>query len=179
MLNFKTSGTNGTFNVSLPTNLSEITNDYLYDVTKDIVIANDYSLICICYRENLSSVIFANNTKKGKITTAVVPIFVKHGNTNNNYIRSIECGDKLVIAPSDIAMGHHVVAPKNKITIENILYCVEGDNKIYKEALKFTKPCYFLEFKLVPNCNIHAFYENSNEVDNNVNPFVNKIKDGE
>lgn len=179
MLNFKTSGKNGAFNIALPTNLSEITNDYLYDVTKDIIIADDYSLICICYRETLSSVIFANNTKKGKITTGVVPIFVKHGNTGNTYIRSIDCGDKLVIAPSDIAMGHHVVAPKNKITIDNILYCTEGDNKIYQESLKFAKPCYFLEFKIVPNCNIHASYKNSNEVDNNVNPFVNKVKEGE
>lgn len=179
MLNFKTSGKNGAFNIALPTNLSEITNDYLYNVTKDIIVADDYSLICICYRETLSSIIFANNTKKGRITTGVVPIFVKHGNTDNTYIRSINCGDKLVIAPSDIAMGHHVTAPKNKITIDNILYCTEGDNKIYQESLKFAKPCYFLEFKIVPNCNIHASYKNSNEVDNNVDPFVNKVKEGE
>ncbi len=176
MIKFSTSGKNGSFEVSLPTNLSEIPNKYLYDVTKDIVIADDYSLICLCYCEALSSVLFANNTKKGKITTGVVPIFVKHGATSNTYINSIDCGDKLVIAPSDIAMGHHVVAPNNKITIDNILYCTDGDNKIYQEALKFNKPCYFLEFKIVPNCNIHASYKSSTISNNTTNPFINKIE---
>lgn len=178
MIKFSTSGKNGSFNVALPTSLSEIPNEYLYDVTKDIVIADDYSLICICYCEALSSVLFANNTKKGKITTGVVPIFVKHGDTTNTYIRKINCGDKLVIAPSDIAMGHHVVAPNNKITIDNILRCTDGDNKIYQEALKFNKPCYFLEFKIVPNCNIHASYKANTTTTKDVNPFVNKIEEG-
>lgn len=179
MIKFSTSGKNGKFEVTLPTNLSEIPNEYLYDVTKDIVIANEYSLICLCYCEALSSVLFANNTKKGKITTGVVPIFVKHGDTNNTYIRKIDCGDKLVIAPSDIAMGHHVVAPNNKITIDNILRCTDGDNKIYQEALKFNKPCYFLEFKIVPNCNIHAFYKVNTTITKDTNPFVNKVKVGD
>ena len=178
MIKFSTSGKNGSFEVTLPTNLSEIPNKYLYDVTKDIVIADDYSLIGICYCEALSSILFANNAKKGKITTGVVPIFIKHGNTNNNYIRSINCGDKLIIAPSDIAMGHHVVAPNNKITIDNILYCTEGDNRIYQEALKFNKRCYFLEFKLVPNCNIHASYKNDEEPNKGANLFVNKTAVG-
>ena len=163
MIKFSTSGKNGSFEVSLPTSLSEIPNEYLYDVTKDIVIADDYSLICICYCEALSSVLFASNTKKGKITTGVVPIFVKHGATDNTYIRSINCGDKLVIAPSDIAMGHHVVAP---------------NNKIYQEALKFNKHCYFLEFKIVPNCNIHASYKNNVEPNKGANLFVNKTMVG-
>ena len=178
MIKFSTNGKNGSFEVTLPTNLSEIPNKYLYDVTKDIVIADDYSLIGICYCESLSSILFANNAKKGKITTSVVPIFIKHGNTNNDYIRSINCGDKLVIAPSDIAMGHHVVAPNNKITIDNILYCTEGDNRIYQEALKFNKRCYFLEFKLVPNCNIHASYKNDEEFNKGANLFVNKTDVG-
>ena len=77
MIKFSTSGKNGSFEVSLPTSLSEIPNEYLYDVTKDIVIADDYSLIGICYCEALSSILFANNAKKGKITTGVVPIFIK------------------------------------------------------------------------------------------------------
>lgn len=178
MIKFSTSGKNGSFEVTLPTNLSEIPNKYLYDITKDIVIADDYSLIGICYCEALSSILFANNAKKGKITTGVVPIFIKHGNTNNDFVRSINCGDKLVIAPSDIAMGHHVVAPNNKITIDNILYCTEGDNRIYQEALKFNKRCYFLEFKLVPNCNIHASYKNDEEPNKGANLFVNKTAVG-
>lgn len=176
MFDFCTRGKHGVFDISLPTSLSEITTDYLYDVTKNITIADDYSLIGICYCEALSSVIFANNTKKGKITTGVVPIFVKHGDTDNVFIRSINCGEKIVISPSDIALGHHVVAPNNKITIDNILYCVDGDKEAYNIALKHNStPCYFLEFKLVPNCNIHASYKKSTSKDNHkVNPFVNK-----
>ena len=64
------------------------------------------------------------------------------------------------------------------ITIDNILYCTEGDNRIYQEALKFNKRCYFLEFKLVPNCNIHASYKNDEEPNKGANLFVNKTAVG-
>ena len=178
MLKFETNGKNGTFELNLPTSLNEITSEYLNDVTSAIQVADNYSLIGICYREAFSTVIFANTNKKKNLTTAIVPLFVKHGKTDNDFINSISTGDKLIIAPSQIALGHHVAAPRNLITINNILNCIEGDTKIYHEALKASEPCYFLEFKLVPNVDINGVYKNdSNELHAN-NPFVTKVDKG-
>lgn len=179
MLKFTTNGKNGSFNLNLPTSLSEITPAYLKDVTSDVLIANNYSLIAICYREAFSTVIFANNTKKKNLTTAIVPLFVKCGKNDNGFINSLNAGDKLIIAPSQIALGHHVTAPRNLITINNILSCIEGDKNIYKEALKEAKQCYFVEFKLVPNVDINGAYKAEAETTATDNPFVTKVTIGE
>ena len=176
MLKFKTNGKAGAFELNLPTSLSEITSDYLKDVTSDIQVADNYSLIGICYREAFSTIIFANTTKKKNLTTAIVPLFIKSGKASTDFINNIEVGDKLIIAPSQIALGHHIAAPRNLITINNILNCVEGDTRIYQEALKEAKQCYFLEFKLVPNVDIVGVYKDDNAT-HEANPFVTKVNE--
>ena len=170
MLKFEVNSKNGNILMNLPTKLSEITSEYLSSVTSDVVIADNYSLIGILYKESLASVILANNRKQKNITTAIVPIFVKAGNTTTDYINNISCGDKIIIAPSDIAMGHHVVCPKNKITINNIISYCDGDKTAYQRALNISEACYYLEFKIVPNCNIHGNYKE--ESGSYKNPFI-------
>ena len=170
MLKFEVNSKDGKVLMNLPTKLSEITPEYLSSVTSDVVIADNYSLIGILYKESLASVILANNRKQKNITTSVIPIFVKAGATDTEYIKNMSCGDKIVIASSDIAMGHHVVCPKNKITINNILDYCDGDKDAYQRAISISKPCYYLEFKIVPNCNIHGNYIEDN--DSYENPFI-------
>lgn len=170
MLKFEVNGKQGAILMNLPTKLSEITPKYLNEVTSNVVIADNYSLIGILYRESLASVVIANNRKQKNITTAIVPIFVKAGATDTEYIKNISCGDKIVIAPSDIAMGHHVTCPKNMITINNILDYFDGDKEAYHRAINISQPCYYLEFKIVPNCNIHGNYIEDN--DSYENPFI-------
>lgn len=170
MLKFEVNSKDGKVLMNLPTKLSEITPEYLNSVTSDVVIADNYSLIGILYKESLASVILANNRKQKNITTAIVPIFVKAGNTTTDYINNISCGDKIIIAPSDIAIGHHVVCTKNKITINNIISYCEGDKTAYQRALSVSEACYYLEFKIVPNCNIHGNYKNDNSTYQN--PFI-------
>ena len=177
MLKFEINGKNGTFELNLPTSLNEITPEYLKDVTSTIQVADNYSLIGICYREAFSTVIFPNNTKKKNLTTAVVPLFVKCGKSDNDFINNINTGDKLIIAPSQIALGHHVNAPRNLITINNILNCINGDTKIYQETLKTSEQCYFLEFKLVPNVDINGVYKTDTNT-HFINPFVTKVDKG-
>ena len=106
MLKFEVNGKRGSIIMNLPTKLSEITPEYLNEVTSNVVVADNYSLIGILYRESLASVMLANNRKQKNITTAVVPVFVKAGTTDTEYIKNMSCGDKIIIAPSDIAIGH-------------------------------------------------------------------------
>uniref|UniRef100_A0AAU8MIY3 Uncharacterized protein n=1 Tax=Geladintestivirus 5 TaxID=3233137 RepID=A0AAU8MIY3_9CAUD len=170
MLKFEVNGKYGTVLMNLPTKLSEITPEYLNEVTSNVVVADNYSLIGILYRESLASVILANNRKQKNITTAIVPIFIKSGVTNTEYIKQMSCGDKIIIAPSDIAIGHHVTCPKNKITINNILDYCDGDKEAYQRAIGISQACYYLEFKIVPNCNIHGNYIEENS--SYQNPFI-------
>lgn len=170
MLKFEVNGKHGSIIMNLPTKLSEITPEYLNEVTSNVVVADNYSLIGILYRESLASVMLANNRKQKNITTAIVPVFVKAGTTDTEYIKNMSCGDKIIIAPSDIAIGHHVSCPKNVITINNILEYCNGDKEAYKNAICVSQPCYYLEFKIVPNCNIHGNYKE--ESDSYKNPFI-------
>ena len=173
MLKFEVNGNHGVILMNLPTKLSEITPEYLNEVTSNVVVADNYSLIGIIYRESLASVMLANNRKQKNITTAIVPIFIKAGVTDTEYIKNMSCGDKIIIAPSDIAMGHHVNCPMNRITVNNIVNLCEGDKEIYRKAASFKDKCYFIEFKLVPNCNIHGSYSELDSIDCNlVNSFV-------
>ena len=170
MLKFEVNGNHGVILMNLPTKLSEITPEYLNEVTSNVVIADNYSLIGILYRESLASIILANNRKQKNITTAIVPIFIKAGVTDTEYVKNMACGDKIIIAPSDIAMGHHVSCPKNMITINNILEYCDGDKEAYQRAISISQPCYYLEFKIVPNCNIHGNYKE--ESGSYKNPFI-------
>ena len=173
MLKFEAKGEKTTISMNLPTNLDEITPEYLKAVTNDVIVADDYSLIGLLYRETLAGVILANNQKKGKQSMNVIPVFIKAGKTDSEYIKAIDCKDSLIIASSDISIGYHVVCPKNKITISQILNYCSIDKNAYKNAITISKkadPCYFLEFKLVPNCAIHGCYKKDN--DNIENPFI-------
>ena len=172
MKHLEINGTYGEFKVSLPTDIREITSEYLEAVTKHIVIAPDYSLIGVVYRDTLQMVI--NTAKKNKATNMnVVPIFIRGGQTDSEFINGLEINTPLVLAGSDIAMGHHINAPKNKLTISNIVALCSGDKSIYTKYLLDNTPVYFLEFKLVPNCAIHgAFLEDTSSY---VNPFVEKV----
>lgn len=178
MLKLTTNGENGSFQLNLPTSLNEITPEYLKDVTKSIKIAPNYSLIGICYREEFSTILFASSSKKKNITTAVVPIFIKAGVTTSEFINSINVADKLIISASQIALGYHVNAPFNTLTIDHVLSCAKGDQNIYKDSLKYKVPCYFLEFKLVPNVDIVGVHDADNVELHLTNPFVNKVTEG-
>lgn len=172
MKHLRVNGTYGEFSIALPTNIKEITDEYLEAVTKHIVIAPDYSLIGVVYKDTLQMVI--NVAKKNKAANMnVVPIFIRSGQTDSDFINGLKINTPLVLAGSDIAMGHHINAPKNKLTINNIVALCSGDKTIYTKYLLDNTPVYFLEFKLVPNCAIHgAFLEDTS---NYVNPFVTKV----
>lgn len=175
MLELKVNGKQGLYKLSLPTSLNEITEQYIHDVTSHVNVAPNYSLIGLVFREKLSTLMLAarKNTKKSDVS--VIPIFVKSENIGEQFAHVCIC-DRLIIAPSDIMMGYHVSAPNNFLTINTILDILDGDVNVYKEVLNVKDECYFIEFKLVPNCNIHGYYSNL-EVAEFVSPFVTKLAD--
>lgn len=162
----------GTYDVSLPTKLDEITSEYLSYVTKDVSVAPEYSLVGLVYIDKLTMVLNSNKAKNG-ITTRVVPIFVKAGTTDSKFVSTCLCGSKLLVPGSDLSMGLHVHCPDNKITINSIVSIFSEDKNAITSAWNDNNVYYFLEFKLIPNCAIKGvIYDTENLNGNWENPFV-------
>lgn len=178
MLTLDVKGKTGSYILTLPTSISEITSDYISSVTDNVVLDENYSLIGLVYRERLSTLILAARKNNKKSDIAVIPIFVDAGKTNSQLINSLRPCDKIIIAPSDIMLGHHVSTPRNLLTINTILDIIEGDTNVYNQLLSIQDYCYFIEFKIVPNCNIHGAYKNY-RTENFSNPFVTKTANAE
>lgn len=144
----------GKLKVSLPTNIDEISADYLKAVTRHIRVGNEYSLVAIVYKT--STFMLLNTYKQKDAVTSVIPLFVKCGNTEDEFINGLDIKDILTITGSDISMGIHVGNPYNELSMSKITSILQEHENITKE--RFTKGDYYylVEFKLIPNCNIHA-----------------------
>lgn len=165
MLEFEVNGKLGNVIITLPTNLEEISKDFLLSVTNDVIVGDNYSLIGICYREKVSTIIMSAKQNKN-LTTSVVPIFIKCGALDDTsyVISKLEVRDKLIVDASNIATGHHVICPKNPLTINKFINYVEGDRTAFDKAIKLTNQyVYFLEFKIIPNCDIIGIYKDIKE----------------
>lgn len=171
MNSFKIDGKLGSFIVNLPENVEEISKEYLDKCTEHVHPAPDYALVGVVYKDSLALVLTA--AKKNKpANIPIVPLFIKAGKSDSEFINSLTLGDKVVIAGSDLSLGHHIKCPNNKITPDNVINVCEGDKNIYQQALLNQKPVCFLEFKLVPVCTIHAQLNNAKVSFNN--PYIFK-----
>ena len=79
MLTLNVNGTQGAFTLSLPTTLSDITKEYITNVTSHIEVDANYTVVGTVFREKLSTLILASRRNKKNSEIAVIPIFVKAG----------------------------------------------------------------------------------------------------
>lgn len=172
MLNLIVNSTKGKVNLNLPTSLSEITKEYLENVTKDIHVANNYSIIAICYREKISKILSTLKQNKNTLSSSIIPLFIKSGETCSDFIKSINTKDKLAISGSNISLALHAVSTKNILSINSIIDIVNSDKELMKNAFNITDYCYFVEFKIIPNCDIQGFYSNDSTNEDWNNPYI-------
>lgn len=150
-------GINVTFD--FPTSVKEVSEDYLKQISEGITIADNYTLVGLCYLESLSKIIFTSRNKSNKdVKIKITPIFVKAGKTDVDYINNAKIKQPLVIMPTQLSLGMHVNLPKHKLTIDYFTTVVKDsvDYEIYEKEVKNPdqRECIFIEFKLVPNCDI-------------------------
>lgn len=173
MKTFNVNGNLGAFEVNLPESLSEISNEYLEACTEFVHPAPNYALVAIVYKDSLSLVL--SSAKKNKPTNVqIVPVFIKTGETDSEFIKNLKLGDKIVVAGSDLSIAHHINSPYNKITPTNIINLCNGDKEIYSKALVMQTPVCFVEFKLLPVNAIHSQLDKT--VNSFINPFIRIIK---
>lgn len=155
-----------------PTSLDEITEGYLEKVTEHIQVADNYCLVAIVYHETLGSVIIARKQSKKGLTGAVVPMFVKAGYTENEFVNSMSCKDKLIIASTQLNLAHHVACPINTLSLDYFIRAIDGDNELFRRYNNNfgTEQCFFVEFKMVPVCDIVGYYEQG--IVTMTNPYI-------
>ena len=166
---FKVNGKAGSYVINLPQSLKEIGTEYLSYCTKFINPAPNYAIVAVVYKDLLSLVLTAAK-KKTPVNTAVIPVFVKAGANDSEFIKSINLGDRVVVSASDLSIGHHISSPYNKITPSTISIICEGDKDIYRESMTMQEPVCFVEFKLVPISAIHAKLNDTTK--DYINPFI-------
>lgn len=165
---------NATVTFNLPTSLNEISAEYLKNVTADIRIADNYSLLGLVYHETLGSLIIAQKQNKKSITSGVIPVFIKCGKTDNEFINNTSCKDKLIISSTQLSLGYHAAAPKNKLSLDYFYSITDKDTNLfnrYKGSFG-NELCYFVEFKIVPNCDIIGIYDSNISTNEITEKFV-------
>lgn len=169
MKTFKVNGKNGSYVINLPQSLEELGTEYLSKCTDFINPAPNYAVVAIVYKDLLSLVLTAAK-KKTPVNTAVIPVFIKAGESDSEFIKSINLGDRVVVSASDLSIGHHISSPYNKITPSYISLICDGDKDIYRDSMTMQEPVCFVEFKLVPISAIHAKLDDN--VKGYINPFI-------
>lgn len=160
---------NAEYKINIPTSREDITNSYLEEVTQMLEIAPNYSLVALITIEELINVVNPN-AKKQNAFVAGLPVFVRAGESDDNFINNISCGQTIVISDSDLSMGHHINSPYNKISKGYLSNILSKDKELASNVWGMNEKCYFLSFKLVPNCNIHGAI--SEEKINVTDPYV-------
>lgn len=152
----------GDVKFNFPTSVAEISEDFLNNVTRNVKIADNYSLIALAYHETLGAVILARKQSKKGLTSGVIPMFVRAGKTDSDFINSANCKDKVIISSTQLGLGYHVATPTNSISLDKFITTLDKDNTV---AARYNnnygnEECYFVEFKIVPNCDIIGLYDN-------------------
>lgn len=145
-------GLNQTFR--MPTSMSEINMNVIADYVKHVNVSNDYALIAVVFKERPITIVSVSKQNKNASVSGVA-VMIK-SNTNNEFIKGIKLGETVVISPSDISMGHHVTSPANPLTPGFLLNLLQTNADLNKKLMAVNVPTYFIDFKIVPVCNIHG-----------------------
>ena len=145
-------GLNQTFR--MPTSMSEINMNVIADYVKHVNVSNDYALIAVIFKERPITIVSVSKQNKNASVSGVA-VMIK-SNTDNEFIKGIKLGETIVISPSDISMGHHVNSPSNPLTPGFLLNLLQTNADLNKKLMAIGVPTYFVDFKIVPVCNIHG-----------------------
>ena len=157
---------------NFPTNLKELSEDYLTKVTSNVTVAPNYSLIGLVYHERIANLILMSKTKKKTASIGVIPIFIKTTNGDNSIANIAKVGQKILVSNSQLELAYRCSTP-NKLTIDYFANVIAAstDTDLYQKALldKDQSEVFFVEFKIVPNCDIIALYDDAVKIEN---PYI-------
>lgn len=169
--------------INCPTSSDEISVNFLQNIANEIYLAPDYVLIGLIQGVKLADLAYANSTKNKNLTTTVLPVFIKAGETKSKMISAAETKATIHISKSNIELGEHIRLSNNILTIQTIINYLTIDDELRRsivtgkffadrEISKDTR-VFAIEFKVVPVTDIHGVFSKIEAIDN---PFVKKIE---
>lgn len=141
--------------ISLPTSIDEVKKEYLENISKHIGVGDEHSLIALVYKVNLAYILNTKRKIKDSVSS-IIPVFVKTGATENDFVNSLNTKDVLVVSASDISIGHHVGNITNTLSLGNVVNALNTNKELIKNSLIDQDNYYLVEFKIIPNCAIHG-----------------------
>lgn len=149
------------YGINIPTDISEITEEYFNKLLNDVKLPDNYVMIALCYNDRLFTCV--NAIKEGLKGTANVVPLLAHKADN---IKNLNIGDILIVDASAVSRGVHFSHPKNCISYAGVGKYCSDDNDLYNAILKgkfndnkTTLPsCWFVEFKIIPVCDVKGSY---------------------
>nr|DAW71257.1 MAG TPA: hypothetical protein [Crassvirales sp.] len=141
--------------ISLPTSIDEVKKEYLENISKHIGVGDEHSLIALVYKVNLAYILNTKRKIKDSVSS-IIPVFVRTGATENDFVNSLNTKDVLVVSASDISIGHHVGNIANTLSLGNVVNALNTNKELIKNSLIDQDNYYLVEFKIIPNCAIHG-----------------------
>lgn len=138
----------------MPTSVSEVDMNVIFDYVKHVNVSKNYALIAVVFKERPITIVSVSKQNKNASVSGVA-VMIK-SNTDDEFIKDIKLGETIVISPSDIAIGHHVNSPANVLTPGFLLNLLQTNPDLNKKLMAIKVPTCFVDFKIVPVCNIHG-----------------------
>lgn len=138
----------------MPTSVSEVNMNVIADYVKHVNVSKNYALIAVVFKERPITIVSVSKQNKNASVSGVA-VMIK-SNTDDEFIKDIKLGETIIISPSDIAIGHHVNSPDNVLTPGFLLNLLQTNADLNKKLMAIKVPTCFVDFKIVPVCNIHG-----------------------
>ena len=172
------------YDIKLPTDLSELTKEYFDEMLSGINIADNYSIVALCYRAKLFEII--NSAKKEVIIQATTLLVKIGGNIEN--VAYCKPMDKVIINRSSIERSQHLSIPNNTLEPGKVADYICSNKELTKDittgkyfledgetpmiGINKAPYCYFVEYKIVPNNVIIAGFSKDAQNKIVINPFI-------
>ncbi len=141
-----------------PTNVNEIDMDWLKEQASKIGVAGNRCLIALVHIEKIATIVMTFKQKRKDVSTSVIPIFIKAGETDSEFIKNLHTKDKLIIPTSSLVNAIHVKVPGNRLSLGALTSVLEGDPGAFARANADNFTACFVEFKLIQNFEIAGSY---------------------
>lgn len=146
--------------LNIPTSVEEISDEYLKTITERIKVADNYSLIAIVAICPLNDIILnvkRNADRENRLPA--IPLFIKSGKASNEFNSNIAFKNQVIVGQSQLVIAHSAVAKDNYLSFGYVCNAIHKDTTIGKRMEEFTNVLgYFVDFKIVPNCDIVGYY---------------------
>lgn len=162
------------YGINVPTSLDELTPSVLEKIVEEINIPKNYCIVALACKTKLFSLASSVSSNKDQ-NLSVVPLLAKI-NVEHPTNDTPKVGDSLIINRSDLERSTQLYNITNACSAKVRSYLV-NDNNLVKDIMTGaydsatgngmnkglvsanSKSIYLLEFKIVPVCDIRAFFK--------------------